>query len=126
MAPARRIPQTPSRNFRRFCLLQGRSCPNCKPRDCKQLNADIPSDPDPAGKLMIPHENEGRQLLRIPRGFLIFMSKSSSINRRDLIAGATLGLAGMAQGANSDIPYRTLGHTGEKVSLVGLGGYHMG
>jgi predicted aldo/keto reductase-like oxidoreductase len=65
-------------------------------------------------------------LLQLERGILIYMSKSSSINRRDLIAGATLGLAGMAQGANSDIPYRTLGQTGEKVSLVGLGGYHMG
>ena len=26
----------------------------------------------------------------------------------------------------SDIPRRTLGHTGEKVSMVGLGGYHIG
>jgi aryl-alcohol dehydrogenase-like predicted oxidoreductase len=24
------------------------------------------------------------------------------------------------------MPYRTLGRTGEKVSLVGLGGYHLG
>jgi aryl-alcohol dehydrogenase-like predicted oxidoreductase len=28
--------------------------------------------------------------------------------------------------AASPIPYRTLGHTGEKVSIVGLGGYHIG
>jgi predicted aldo/keto reductase-like oxidoreductase len=27
---------------------------------------------------------------------------------------------------NNGIPYRTLGRTGEKVSLVGLGGYHLG
>ncbi len=28
--------------------------------------------------------------------------------------------------SNSDIPYRTLGHTGEKVSVIGLGGFHIG
>ncbi len=26
----------------------------------------------------------------------------------------------------NEIPYRTLGHTGEKVSIIGLGGYHIG
>ena len=30
-----------------------------------------------------------------------------------------------SHGADS-FPYRTLGHTGEKVSLIGLGGYHLG
>jgi len=28
--------------------------------------------------------------------------------------------------SRSGIPYRTLGRTGEKVSLIGLGGYHLG
>jgi len=37
----------------------------------------------------------------------------------------------MASTANSDpqkseIPYRTLGHTGEKISCIGMGGYHLG
>src|SRR6202795_3189610 len=27
---------------------------------------------------------------------------------------------------NGSIPYRTLGHTGEKVSIVGIGGHHIG
>ena len=31
-----------------------------------------------------------------------------------------------AEAATSDMPYRTLGHTGEKVSLIGLGGSHIG
>jgi predicted aldo/keto reductase-like oxidoreductase len=32
----------------------------------------------------------------------------------------------MAHGEASTIPYRILGRTGEKVSLVGIGGYHLG
>src|SRR6185295_4771316 len=35
-------------------------------------------------------------------------------------------LTAPVEGATSDIPYRTLGHTGEKVSMVGLGGFHIG
>src|SRR5215831_1414633 len=31
-----------------------------------------------------------------------------------------------ARAAESSIPYRTLGRTGEKVSMVGIGGYHLG
>jgi predicted aldo/keto reductase-like oxidoreductase len=32
----------------------------------------------------------------------------------------------MSRGAAGAFPYRVLGHTGEKVSLLGLGGYHLG
>src|SRR5215470_9023473 len=32
----------------------------------------------------------------------------------------------LAHGADAPIPMRTLGRTGEKVSIVGLGGYHLG
>jgi aryl-alcohol dehydrogenase-like predicted oxidoreductase len=48
-----------------------------------------------------------------------------SINRRDLLAGATLGLSQLGRAA-AEMPYRPLGRTGQKVSLVGLGGYHIG
>jgi aryl-alcohol dehydrogenase-like predicted oxidoreductase len=47
------------------------------------------------------------------------------------IAGVTMGLpafadAGIAQTSSGGMKYRTLGRSGEKVSLLGLGGYHIG
>ncbi|GAI28990.1 unnamed protein product, partial [marine sediment metagenome] len=38
------------------------------------------------------------------------------------------GLGGVSEASilKSGIPYRTLGHTGEKVSVLGLGGFHIG
>jgi predicted aldo/keto reductase-like oxidoreductase len=58
--------------------------------------------------------------------------EGASLSRREfleLTAGATL-LAGMSTGSLAEtkeaVPYRTLGRTGEKVSIVGLGGYHIG
>ena len=56
-------------------------------------------------------------------------------NRREFLekvaagmAGATLGLPliGKAHAATGDMPYRTLGRSGEKVSLIGVGGGHIG
>jgi predicted aldo/keto reductase-like oxidoreductase len=43
-------------------------------------------------------------------------------------AGFVAGVSRNAWGAETreGVPYRTLGHTGEKVSIVGLGGYHIG
>jgi predicted aldo/keto reductase-like oxidoreductase len=41
------------------------------------------------------------------------------------VAGALLPNIWAAEVKNG-IPYRTLGHTGEKVSCIGLGGYHIG
>jgi predicted aldo/keto reductase-like oxidoreductase len=54
------------------------------------------------------------------------------MKRREFIkgiaaAGIVSSLGDRALGAPSgEIPRRTLGHTGEKVSMVGLGGYHIG
>jgi len=59
---------------------------------------------------------------------------ADGVTRREFL-GAMLttsilaGVAGpelWAAGAENGIPYRKLGHTGERVSLVGLGGYHIG
>ena len=58
---------------------------------------------------------------------------TSSISRRGFLgfAAASVFLAGASKDdlhaeSRNGIPYRTLGRTGEKVSLVGLGGYHLG
>jgi aryl-alcohol dehydrogenase-like predicted oxidoreductase len=59
--------------------------------------------------------------------------QDSAVNRREflgmtaaslLMAGRVTGIAAPAR--KNGIPYRTLGRTGEKVSLIGLGGYHLG
>src|SRR5208283_5521481 len=54
------------------------------------------------------------------------------VNRREFLGTTVVSLlmaANVSQAAKPDnkngIPYRALGHTGEKVSLVGLGGYHL-
>ena len=61
-------------------------------------------------------------------------------NRREFLGKATLGIAATTVGiplleravsaqpaaVSGEMPYRTLGRSGEKVSLVGLGGYHIG
>ena len=68
------------------------------------------------------------------------------MERRDFIksavasavtAGAPLGVSGQTQSSarisnpvsrpmSPDMQYRDLGRTGEKVSVIGLGGYHLG
>lgn len=53
-------------------------------------------------------------------------------DRRDflkgaLVAGMVAKFGSIAQGENSSgIPTRTLGHTGQQISVLGLGGYHLG
>src|SRR5689334_16091883 len=57
----------------------------------------------------------------------------AGITRREFVqAAATAGLMlGAAPSAwavetKGEVPYRTLGKTGEKISAIGLGGYHIG
>src|SRR5207237_3975576 len=58
-------------------------------------------------------------------------------SRREFLGKVALGMAVSGAGtptvANSipvaskgEMPYRTLGRSGEKISLLGLGGYHIG
>ncbi len=51
----------------------------------------------------------------------------SNVSRRTLLGGM-VGLSTLTNmpAFDSNIPYRPLGATGEKVSLVGLGGFHLG
>ncbi len=57
---------------------------------------------------------------------------STSVNRRDflrLTVASTVALSALPQvlaaEKKGDIPYRTLGRTGEKISAIGVGGYHI-
>lgn len=58
------------------------------------------------------------------------MSGEKSNRREALLAmGAgfmAAGMASSAEGGKQEIPYRTLAHTGVKVSCIGMGGYHLG
>jgi predicted aldo/keto reductase-like oxidoreductase len=60
-------------------------------------------------------------------------NRDSGFSRREFVGMATASLlmAGTLNGSAAEerkngIPYRTLGRTGEKVSVIGLGGYHLG
>src|SRR5437016_4645505 len=60
-------------------------------------------------------------------------NRDSGFSRREFVgmAAASLVMAGTlnasaADESNNGIPYRTLGRTGETVSVIGLGGYHLG
>jgi aryl-alcohol dehydrogenase-like predicted oxidoreductase len=60
-------------------------------------------------------------------------NRDSGFSRREFVgmAAVSLLMAGRLSGSaetdrKKEIPYRTLGRTGEKVSVIGLGGYHLG
>jgi len=59
-------------------------------------------------------------------------NQDSGFSRREFVgmAAASLLMGGRLSGStesnrNNGIPYRTLGQTGEQVSVIGLGGYHL-
>jgi predicted aldo/keto reductase-like oxidoreductase len=62
----------------------------------------------------------------------VFKNQDAGVSRREflgmtaatLLAGGTLSADPKSDKKNG-IPYRLLGHTGESVSLIGLGGYHL-
>jgi hypothetical protein len=74
----------------------------------------------------------------LPHPYLVSASETqdaadSNVSRREFLefATASIFLAHSDQHlvkseSRNGIPYRVLGRSGEKVSLVGLGGYHLG
>ena len=56
---------------------------------------------------------------------------TNAYTRRDFVkltaaAGIAVGTSALAAEKHGDMPYRVLGRTGEKVSCIGVGGYHIG
>lgn len=49
----------------------------------------------------------------------------SKLNRREVMAALPLAASGLSA-ATGEIPYRPLGATGTKVSVIGVGGHHIG
>jgi uncharacterized protein len=70
---------------------------------------------------------------RSPAPGRMLANSETTVSRREfigitagsLLVGGMLGAAAKLDSRNG-IPYRTLGRTGESVSLIGLGGYHLG
>src|SRR5579863_2234099 len=64
--------------------------------------------------------------------FCIYCVGELLMNRREFLVQAAAATVITSIGNNltdaqtGNFPYRTLGRTGEKVSLIGIGGYHLG
>jgi predicted aldo/keto reductase-like oxidoreductase len=89
----------------------------------------IPSSTETAMKNSTPEsenqkQNDGltrRRFLEATVGTTVASAMAGS-----LLANTSAPAPGAAAEARNGVPYRTLGNTGEKVSSVGLGGYHIG
>ena len=85
---------------------------------------------------MIPHDHDSNQSSSDPSDKTPLQdsaNQDSGLNRREFVgmAAASLLMAGtLSASASADrkngIPYRALGSTGQNVSVIGLGGYHLG
>src|ERR1039457_2617831 len=64
-------------------------------------------------------EDTGRRALT--RREFVKLSVAASV-----VMGVAPGCAKEVKEVKNEMPYRTLGNTGEKVSVIGLGGYHTG
>jgi diketogulonate reductase-like aldo/keto reductase len=80
-----------------------------------------------------PHQSCCDYSDRLPSPDGMLANRDSGVSRREFLGmtAATLLIAGRLSGSTkpdskNGIPYRILGRTGEKVSVIGLGGYHLG
>jgi aryl-alcohol dehydrogenase-like predicted oxidoreductase len=98
----------------------------------KNIEVGVALSPQPmaqgGGNMM---ESERASDNKEPRG--VHEGRDAGVTRREFlgIAAAATCAAGSetfswAADAQAGVPYRTLGRTGETVSMVGLGGYHLG
>jgi len=85
------------------------------PNDSHSNRSHIdPSEQSPATDRMLSNEDSGvsrREFLGMTAGSLLVAGRLSAAAKPESI---------------NEIPQRTLGRTGERVSLIGLGGYHLG
>src|SRR5258705_10816953 len=65
---------------------------------------------------------ERRNFLKIVAAGVAIASTKLSTKLRSAVAADNPNPSGASAKPNGSIPYRTLGHTGEKVSIVGIGG----
>jgi hypothetical protein len=79
-----------------------------------------------------PNVNQSNFGCTLQSPLLDSANQDAGFSRREFVgmAAASLLMAGRASGSaesnrRNGIPYRTLGHTGEQVSVIGLGGYHL-
>jgi aryl-alcohol dehydrogenase-like predicted oxidoreductase len=79
------------------------------------------------------HSQEDRLHPHLARASRIHEAVDSGISRRGFLAFAAASIfmshaeqPSPRSESRNGIPYRTLGRSGEKVSLIGLGGYHLG
>jgi predicted aldo/keto reductase-like oxidoreductase len=79
-------------------------------------------DGQPAGRHAVTSATATR------RQFLEFAAAgiAAATIGQEMIGQEMTGREGWGSRLKHDIPYRTLGRTGEKVSVVGIGGYHLG
>jgi len=73
---------------------------------------------NPSGRSLLPDRDLANENAGFSRREFVGMAAASL-----LMAGTISGAA--AEDRKNGIPYRSLGRTGEKVSLIGLGGYHL-
>src|SRR6202521_1251576 len=69
---------------------------------------------------------ERRNFLKLVAAGMAIASTKFSIRSRSAMAADNPTPPGASAKPNGSIPYRTLGHSGEKVSIVGIGGHHIG